>query len=337
MTTENENFDAEAFVEEGMEAAGIESDEQEQEAAENEPSGVMSKTESSEDETGEKPAETDEKKETSTDEVQAALEATETEEETEEEVESPIAGILPQAPESEDGAFDPKSGKWVPVEKHAKMRGEKRESDRRAEEAEKRAQDAERKVKELEQQRETETPTGGEKPGEEVSPLDKFLEENPQEELVPAIVQRDERDFQEAKRQKQAEAVRRTEQAALESQRAATQQLQDFKTKADRATSSEKEFRKVQSDYEAVTKKALDMAKALNIDLLNDAEGKAILNADNPAKEFHKICRNKLDVLGIPSTPTSESEKPANEVQEEPDEDEQMTDDEIFEDVYGED
>ena len=315
MTTENEDFDAEAFVEEGMQDAGIKPEEQE--TAENEASGVMSQTEKSEDKTGEKPAETDQTKETSTDEVQAALEATETEEETEEEVESSIAEILPPAPKSEQQEQEEKADQRVPLEDHIKLR--------------QRAQEAERERDELKKQQ-ADTQTGGEKPGEEVSPLEQFVQENPEEELVPAKVQLEDRKWHEARQRRQFEAATKAERAAFEQQQAATQQLQDFKSKADKAESSEKEVRKAHPDYDAVTQ------AAVKAKLLDDTERDAIFNAEKPADEYYKLCKGKLDAirsgLGIPSTPTSESNQPANTEQEK-DADKEMTDDEIYDDVYG--
>jgi hypothetical protein len=314
MTTENEDFDAEAFVEEGMKDAGIEPEEQE--TAEQEPSGVMSKKEKSEDEAGEKPVETEQTQETSTDEVKAALEATETEEESEEEVESSIAGILPKAPESEQQEHE-KADQRVPLEDHIKLR--------------QRAQEAERERDELKKQQ-ADTSTGGEKPGEEASPLDRFLEENPEEELVPAKVTRDERDYQEAKRQRQFDAARKAEQAALEARRAATQQLQEFDNKAKKATDSEKAVRKAHADYDAVTQ------AAVKAKLLDDDERESIFNTENPAQAYYDLCKGKLDAirsgLGMPSAPTSESNQPAGEEQEETEEKE-MTDDQIYNEVYG--
>jgi len=311
MTTENEDFDAEAFAEEGMRDAGIEPEEQE--TAENEPSGVMSKTEKSEDEVVEKPAETDQTKETSTDEVKAALEATESEE-AEEEIESSIADILPQSPESEKPEQEEKDDHRVPMEDHIKLR--------------QRAQDAERKLEELTKQQQA----GEERPAEsEVSPLEQFVEENPEEELVPAKVQLDDRKWHEARQRRQYEAATKAEQAALEQQRAATQQLQDFKSKADKAESSEKEVRKAHPDYDAVTQ------AAVKAKLLDDTERDAIFNAENPADEYYKLCKGKIEAiglgLGIPSTPTSKSNQPANEEQEE-ETDQEMTDDEIYDSVY---
>ncbi|MFH1717511.1 MAG: hypothetical protein ABIF19_09195 [Planctomycetota bacterium] len=303
MTSEKDDFDAKTFVDEGMEAAGIEPEETEDVEHEER---VVSKTE---DDKGEQPKK--EEKETATDDVQAALESTQ--EEEAEDVESAIEKLFPKDEEPE------KPEQRVPLEDHIKLR--------------QRAQQAERERDELRQR--LQTPTGAEKPGtEELSPIEKWAEENPDDAELsppPTTVQIAERKWQEARfnraRQAEAETQRQAQETAAEKQK----RLADAKALEQKATMAEKDFKKGHKDYDRVT------GAVVNANLLTDAERRAIFEEDNPAEAFYTVCKKKLAAiqagLGI-EAPASQSTKKANEEEEE-DENEPMTEDEIFESVYG--
>ena len=192
MTNENSGFDAGAFYDEGMKAAGLSGEETvndspDQDESTNAASQVSDETKETKPESEPaaeaKPTE-GEKETSSAEDVQEAIDSTK---EAEQQVESVISALLPE-PEASQKTADPlRTGKYVPVEDHIKLR--------------ERAQAAERDRDEFKQRLETSTNlTGGEKPGEvEKSPLEKFVEENPDEDLVPVKVQLAERKFLEAR------------------------------------------------------------------------------------------------------------------------------------------
>lgn len=328
MTSENGGFDAGEFYEEGVAEAGLEAEEAVDDSPNvQEDASVVSqvsdgKAAESEAEPEKKPADTEaaEKQEPSKEDLQEALKSTE---EIEQEAESVIESLLPKPQAAEQKPDVLKQGKYVPVDDHIKLR--------------QRAQAAEQERDELRQQLETSTtPTGGEKTGEEVekSPLEKFVEENPDEDITPPKVLLDERNFQEAKQQKAHAAREQAEQAEREKQEKQRKQNEAIESLSSRAKSSEAEFRKATSDYDAVTKPIVGAG------LLTDAERIEFLKDPNPAQKFYEICKAKGEalrgVLGKPDTPakeTTKQETPAANEQKADDE-EEMTDDEIFDEVF---
>jgi hypothetical protein len=329
MTSEDGGFDAGDFYEEGIKEAGLDQDEAVTDSpSEQEDAGVASQV--SDDGTAEpgqkpetKPADTKTaEKQPSAEEVKAALESTE---EPEAEAESVIESLLPKPQAAEQKPDVLKQGKYVPVDDHIRLR--------------QRAQAAESKVEELQKQLETSTtPTGGEKPGEEVekSPLKKFVEENPDEDFVPAKVQLEEREFHEERQRKAQAAKERAEQAEREKQEKQRQQAEAIESLSSRAKSSEVEFRKATPDYDAVTK------PIVNGGFLTDADRLEFLKSENPAKRLYEICQVKSDairgVLGktdtsTPKEETTKEKAPANKGTQAAGEEQELSDDEIYEEV----
>lgn len=191
----------------------------------------------------------------------------------------------------------------VPVADHIKLR-------QRAQAAEKRAEEAERQLAEG-------TQTAGEQAGKPDP-----LAELDDEDLVRAGTVKQVIDA------KVGEAIAKVNQS-LETQKA--QQLaQETATKA---VESEKVFKAETADYDDVT------TKANTLNLITDADRTAIFAEANPAKKYYEVAKAKLTsiqtALGIsPKSSTSEqtttTEKKAGEG-EEPD----MSDDEILEELYG--
>lgn len=338
MESENSGFDAGEFYDDGVKEAGLDpeeavTDSPEQEDSTNVISQEPEKTATSEEPSGEQKAAKDktgseaaetkaaEKKEPSADDVQAAIESTK---EDEQEVESVIASLLPgqQASETEQKKTDDplKTGKYVPVGDHIKLR--------------ERAQAAEHDRDELRQRLEASaTQTGGEKPGEvEKSPLEVFVEDNPDEDLVPAKVQLEERQFQDEKRQKAQAAKEKAEQYEREEQEKKYRDSEAIAALRSRAESSEAEVRKAIPDYTAVTK---PIAEA---NLISDAERLEFLRDPNPAQKFYDICKAKTEALrGVlggtktaPKTETTKEEAPKTEAQKKAAEEGELTDDQIF-------
>jgi len=320
------DFDAEAFYREGVEDAGgpealskhlnldPESQEADQETAPQGTPGAMSqKTKDSDEETQQAEQTGDDD---NVDATQAALDSTEDEEaDADAEVESVISNLLPSESKPEQ-----KADLRVPVEEHIKLR--------------QRAQQAEKERDELRQRLETaSTQTGGEKPGtEEPSPLEKHVEENPDDDFVPASVQLAERKWQDARTMRIAETRAKAHEESLQAIEADLQRRQQYESLADKSVTSEKAVRKAHVDYDVVTK------AAINNGLLSDAEKRACFDADSPAEVLYQTCKTKVDALrsalGIQTTEPQEK-APAKEDELTDNEGREMTDDEIFAAVYG--
>ena len=333
MTSENGGFDAGEFFDDGVEASGIGPEEIVSDSETGNEANVVTTKDDSETKAEEPETKPEaesakvEKAEPSAEDVAAAIESTK---EAEQEVDSIISGLIPkpQAPEEAQTKPDFEPGKYVPVEDHIKLR--------------QRAQTAEREAEELRQRFETSTTqTGGEKPGEEAekSPLEQFVDENPDEDLVPAKVQLEERKFQEAKQQKAQQAREKAEQIErekLEKQYRTNEAVKAISTKAEQ---SEVEVRKSNPDYDAVVK------PFVTANMLTNDERMAFLKDANPAQKLYDICKAKADalrgvvgVVGV-TTDTTTPAKKTTKKDEAPagnpadaDEDD-MTDDEIFEAV----
>lgn len=278
MANEQENgFDAGEFYAEGMaeaaeklEAAGVDPDALDEVTDDNE------QTEESQEqaETTEKKKEEKNAADSSVEDIKDAIKSTETETE-EEEPDSLIAAMLPKDEEVEAAVEKPDgAGKYVPVDDHIKLR--------------KRAQEAERERDELRQRLEATTSTGGEKPGKaEKSPLEKFVEENPDEDIVPAKVQLEERNFQNARQ----EALRNSQQRQKDVAETKRQAIATIKAIGEKAVKSESEFRKVTKDYEKV------ITSIVKAKMLSDDERAEAFKDSNPAKKLYEICKAKVDAL----------------------------------------
>jgi hypothetical protein len=337
MTTENEGFDAGKFFDDGMADAGLESegapvDENSQEAGSSDSitvkpddKGTTDDKEQAETKTADKAEEKAADSSASAEDIQDALNSTETESEPD----SVIAGMLPKAEEVEAAAErtgqPDRTGKFVPVEDHIKLR--------------KRAQSAEQRVSELEGQI-ADTSTGGEKPGEvEKSPLEKFVEENPDEDFVPAKVQLEERKFQERRQLAKQQAERKAEQARTDAAEKQQTRAKTIRAINERALKSEAEFRKVTPDFDAVTKPLVDG------NFLSNEERLDFLKNENPAKRLYEICKAKRDALrsvageqtatakDTPKEKPTGKKAPANP---EGRTEEDLSDDEIFDEIKDE-
>lgn len=296
MANEDRDFDAGEFYQEGIEKAGIEPEADEDEAA----------VQEQQDDSDEK-AKTEDDSETLSD----ALKSTEQEEESEEETESVIQSILPQPEETE--TEKPKKDLRVPVEDHVKLR--------------ERAQRAEREAEELRQKLAEKESSATE---EEKSPLETFVEENPDEDFVPASVQLAERKFQEARARKAAEAAVKARQDAEEQIRQFEQAKQDSEALTTKATMSEKTARQKHKDYDKVTK------AAIGAKLFSPDELRSILNSDNPGESFYTESKAKIKTIregmGLPAEESTQPTPP----EEEEEESENLTDEEVFNAIYPE-
>ena len=307
------------MFDEGVEAAGIQPEEIVTDSEAGDEANVVtakdsSKTTAEEPEAGKSVA--------TAEDVAAAIESTK---ETEQEVESIISSLIPKPQGHETAQTKPdfQPGKYVPVEDHIKLRT--------------RAQQAESKVQELEQRLETSTTqTGGVKPGEEAekSPLEQFVEDNPDDDFVPAKVQLEESKFKEAKAQRTQQARERAEQVEREKQEKQYRTDDAIKAISTKAEQSEVEVRKANPDYDAVV---LPIVKAK---LITNEERMEFLKDANPAKKLYEICKNKADalrgVLGVttPAKRPTTKQAPADNLVD-ADED-NMTDEEIFNSVADE-
>lgn len=328
MTSEDRDFDAGEFFDTGMADAGLDPD-PEAGPQDLEPEKVavpeaVATMESQEKEPEQKAAETPVTERPEANAAAKALESIEASEADQqateaaevEEAESVISKLLPDAAEPDEtpAAAD---GQRVPLEAHTKLR--------------KRAQDAERQVAELQEAASSTTPTGAEIPGtEEVSPLDKFIAENPDEDYVPASVQSAQSKWDRAQDVAREQANRDAYNASVAKQ----QERATDQATATKATTAEQAFRKSTPDYDAVTGAMIGELR------LTQEDRVAILATDNPAKDLYDRCvarRTALRAaLGV-ETPASESQQ-TNTPAESPGEGEQtpeQTDDEIFNEVYG--
>lgn len=337
MTTENSGFDAGEFYDEGIKEAGLDEQEAVTDSPDQEDSANVisqesekastSEESSSEQQTTETETAATEKQKASAEEVEAAIESAK---ETEQEEESVIEALLPkqQEPETEQKKTDDplRTGKYVPVEDHIKLRV--------------RAQAAERDRDELRQRLETSTTqTGGEKPGTEAekSPLEVFIKDNPDEDLVPPNVQLEERNFQEARRQKAQAVKEKAEQSEREEQEKRYRTSEAIKVIRTRALNSEAEVRKANPDFNTVVKPIVDA------NLISDAERMEFLRDPNPAQKFYDTCKAKTEalreVLGgtktTPKTETTKEEAPKTEAEKKAAAEGELTDDQIYEEVKG--
>ena len=307
------------MFDEGVEAAGIQPEEIVTDSEAGDEANVATVKDSSKT-TAEEP----ETKETvaTAEDVAAAIESTK---ETEQEVESIISSLIPKPQEPEAAqtktGFEP--GKYVPVEDHIKLRT--------------RAQAAESKVQELEQRLDASTTqTGGVKPGEEAekSPRELYIEENPEldDEPFPAKVEMAQRKFDDAKAQKAQQAKERAELIEREKQETQNRTNAGIKAISTKAEQSEVEVRKANPDYDAVV---LPIVKAK---LITNEERIEFLKDANPAQKLYDICKAKAEalrgVLGVaatttPAKKTATIKAPADNPAD-ADDDDSMTDEEIF-------
>lgn len=239
-------------------------------------------------------------KDSGTEDVKSALESTEKDAEETEQTDSTISQLI----ETEQPEKQQTEGR-VPLEDHVKLR-------KRAQAAEERAEEAERQLAERG------TQTAGEK-AEEADPLAEFEDDD----LVRAGSVR------EAIGKAVETAVGQVNQT-LESKNAAeaAQRL------AAKAVESEAQVKAANPDYKEVTKAANKLG------LLNDADRKAIFADENPAKKFYELSKAKLTdirtTLGItPQSSTSEQQTTTEEETGEEAEDQDLTEEQIFEEVYG--
>ena len=324
MTIENGGFDAGAMFDEGVEEAeeaGFDMNEVVTDSPDPDDSANVIEVES----TVPEAAAAETKQEPSADEVQAAIDSTK---EAEQDEESIIALLLPKpATEAAQTKTDFKPGSHVPVEDHIKLR--------------QRAQAAEREAEELRQRLETSTTrTGGAKPGEEAekSPFEKFVEENPDEDIVPPKVQLEDRRFHEAKQQKAQQAQEQAARYEREKQEKQDRQSQAIQTFTMKATQSEVEFRKANPDFNAVVKPIVEAG------LLTDTERIDMYKAANPAQKLYDICKAKTAAIrsaaglpdkNTPKTETTQQSAPTTKAGEQnADEDGDLTDDQIFDELY---
>ena len=327
MESKHSGFNAGAFCEEGMAEAGIEPEEIVADSP-----GKAGSVEVVQDKKDDKvdpetkPAtetKTVEKAKPSAEDVAAAIESTK---EAEQQVDSIISELIPksQVPDAAQTKPDFEPGKYVPVEDHIKLRA--------------RAQVAEREAEDLRQRLETSTTqTGGVKPGAEAekSPLEQFVEDNPDEDIVPAKVQLEERKYHEAKANKAQQAKERAEQSEREKQEKQYRTNEAIKAIRTKAEQSEAEFRKAKPDFDAV------VTPFVKANMLTEAEKIESLKDANPAKKLYDICKAKAEalrgVIGAPAAPNAKpaTKAPANEeadaVIEEGEE--ELTDDQIYDEV----
>jgi len=328
MTNEDSVFDAGDLFDEGVKEAGIDPEEIVSDSATGDEADVIT----SKDDTDTKAEEPETKPETkpTAEDVAEAIESTK---EADQQVDSIISELIPkpQEPDAAQTKPDFEPGKYVPVEDHIKLRA--------------RAQAAERETEELRQRLETSTTqTGGVKPGTEAekSPLEQFVEDNPDEDIVPPKVQLEERKFHEARAQKAQQAKEQAEQSERENQEKQYRTNAAIKAIGTKAEQSEAEVRKTTPDYEAV------VTPFVKANMLSEAERIEFLRDANPAKKLYDICKAKAEalrgVLGMPAntttTPsakkTATSKAPADKPADAANNEDDLTDDEIFEAVAGE-
>ena len=317
MENEEKGFDAGEFYDEGVDSAGLKDElaDAESDDAQHEPSGVIGRDDEPST-SKEKPTQDD------TDSLSAALESTEKDDQDqpEEEPESVIQSLLP-SPETESDAEtgQPSKDQRVPLDDHIKLR--------------QRAQAAERERDELRQQLEKAqtTPTGAEQPGTtEKSPLEVYAEEYPDEDFVPVKVQVEDRKWHEARARQAAEKAEQSRQAAQVQAQERAQAIQSAKDLNVKATDSEKTARQAHTDYDQVTKAALG-AKLFSADELRE-----ILQSDQPGEAFYAQSKSKLDAIraGLGLPPVEATEPTAQDKMRE-EESDTLTDEEIFNEVYG--
>jgi hypothetical protein len=324
MTTKESSFDAGRMYDEGIAEAGLEADEQDQ-TSNNETTGAMEQKQQGEpvkSEKSEQPAQEKKPSEDQTKEVESALKSTETSDESdsekEEEVESIVESILPKPDDQEKETEETHDSRRVPLDDHIKLR-------QRAQNAEAERDEYKRRLDELSAMH----PTGGEKLGEEVveaSPVEKFVEENPDEEFVPAKVQAEQIKWQREQERKILEARQRADREAAQRQ----QNLDNARQLGIQAKASEKKARQVHKDYDTVTKAVLDA------NLLRPDEVQKLIASQDIGEDFYKLAKAKLTALanGVGYIPPVETTRQPQETKEtESTEEAEMSDDQIFDEL----
>lgn len=324
MTSENSGFDVEQFAQEGLDDAGVTQDE-----VADDPQGsptpadtVVPKTDNEPPSAEQPPSKEAQDKETSTDAIKAALQATEpsptTPNQPQPEPESTIAELLPKQQETLAEPEARKPDHKVPLEDHIKLR-------ERAQKAERERDEAIAKFQVTTQQQ-----------IQEIEPLDKWIADNPEDAQIsppPAAVLQAQRKFELAQQQRRLDAQRAADEARRQAFEANRQLLTDAQSKKQRAEESEKVFRSTHPDYTKLTN------AVIKANLLSKKEQEAILDSENPGQALYDLAKTKLtaihDGLGI-TTPISEPQpKPAKTtLQGEEEEEPEMTDDEIFTAIF---
>jgi hypothetical protein len=317
---ENEQFDAGAMFDEKLAEAKEEGLEVPPEPSFNEDgtvaedgaehaANVMSPKRDTPSEEPEAPETEDQDKSDSSDTAaaEAALAAVPEDEAAKEDEESLINAFLPEQPADDSQAEQVQtaddeidhSGTTVPLAAHTKLRKQK--------------QAAEARVRELEAQGVSgHTPTGAEQPGqqaeEDIEPLAQFVEENPDEEFVPASVQLAQSQW--ARRQE----YKRLQAEAAERQQAVAQrrQVDEIRKIAGRAQQSEAEFRKNTPDYNRVMKAAIANR------MIDPAERDAALLDANPAEALYKLAKARVTAIaeamgGVIPAPNAQEKETSGE------------------------
>jgi len=273
----------------------------------------------------------------------------ETKPETEQVSEDDIKSVLDSTAEAEAGqqaVTEPESVIDSLVPKEAQHEQEKQEQEQRVPleqhiKLRQRAQQAERERDELREKMKTQT--DGEKSGEK-SPLEKFIEENPDDEFIPPKIQLEDRQWQEARERERNEARIKVEQAEKEASESQQQLASSITAIKEQSKKSEAEFRKTNTDYDSVTKPIIAAG------LLKDSEIYDIFNSENPAMKLYEKCKAKADslrnLLGV-NTPASTAQSTENkdstktnkvtkktETTETETTDDDLTDEQLVEEVY---
>ena len=188
------------------------------------------------------------------------------------EPESVIDSLVPK--ETQQEQVNQEQEQRVPLDQHIKLR--------------QRAQQAEQERDELREKMKTQT--DGEKSGE-LSPLEKFIEENPDDEFIPPKIQLEDRKWQEARERERNEARIKVEQAEKEASESQQQLANSITAIKEQSKKSEAEFRKTNTDYASVTKPIIAAG------LLKDSEIYDIFNSENPAGKLYEKCKAKADSL----------------------------------------
>jgi hypothetical protein len=329
MTSEKKGFDAGELYDEGMREAGLSPDDAVPDSpGKDDSANVVSQvSEEKPKEKIENKASAEPEKKTKTEpekvspeDIESALKSTGPEE-TQEQVESAISALLPKEEDVRPAKTEGKAKTgYVPLDDHIKLR--------------ERAQRAERELDEIRQRQTVSTPTGGEKPGEaEKSPLEKFVDENPDEDIVPAKVQLEDRKWHESRQQKIREAAERAERAEREENESRQRNIDSLNSLRKKSEDSETAFRKVTPDYDKITK------PICNAGLLSESDRLAIFKDANPAQKLYEICKIKADAIaGISGkAPEKAAEPSKTETSKDADTgtaaDEELTDDQIYEEV----
>ncbi len=323
MTTEEGGFDAGKMYDDGVAEAeaqgGLPDSELEpSDNPESEDVGVMTQQTEKTQDTGAAKQKTDEKVEDKVqdeDAVKAALKsAGEDEEPGETEAESIVAALLPKA------ETQSKTDGKVPLDQVLKLR--------------ERAQQAERERDELRQKLEAKSEPKPEV--EEISPMEKFVEENPDEDFIPAKIQAEQLKWERQQRQKAADAQAKAEREKAEQTETQRQQIAAVTELGKKADASEKAARKANKDYDEVTKNALALG------LVKSSDVQELLKSNDIAGDLYKLSKSRIEAhrkaLGIQSPEPEPTKEKAAAKKQEPGQgsDDDLTDDEFFEEVKNE-